>query len=114
MRTFLADRLVILGSKPGRIRGELEINLPRAHIQSTLFFVLYTYTGTDHDEPTITQLVDEQSIAQIPSPAPGKGNHATFKINKLCPHLRRHLSWANFSWTTPCGLGGVRYSKMDR
>jgi len=30
--------------------------------------VLYTYTGTDHGKPTITQLVDEQSIAQIPCP----------------------------------------------
>jgi NitT/TauT family transport system ATP-binding protein len=31
---FLADRVVILGSKPGRIRGELQINLPRPHDRS--------------------------------------------------------------------------------
>ena len=43
MRTFLADRLVILGSKPGRIRGELEIYLSRAHVQSTLF-LYFTHT----------------------------------------------------------------------
>jgi NitT/TauT family transport system ATP-binding protein len=31
---YLADRVVILGSKPGRIRGELPINLPRPHDRS--------------------------------------------------------------------------------
>ncbi len=31
---FLADRVVILGANPGRIRGELTINLPRPHDRS--------------------------------------------------------------------------------
>lgn len=51
---YLADRVVILGSKPGRIRGELPINLPRPHDRShPRFKVLVDYIYAAMTNPDI-------------------------------------------------------------
>ena len=56
---FLADRVVILGSKPGRIRGELKINLPRPHPTNSDRFkrlVDYIYTIMTNPEVEVTDV----------------------------------------------------------
>jgi len=82
---FLADRVVILGSKPGRIRGELQINLPRPHDRSHPRFkalVDYIYSVMTNPELEVTGMVDE-SNAQGPLP------RATISpFAKALPHVR--------------------------
>ncbi|RMD68327.1 MAG: ATP-binding cassette domain-containing protein [Cyanobacteria bacterium J149] len=54
---FLADRVVILGSKPGRIRGEIKIDLPRPHSHSSDRFkqlVDYIYTIMTNPDVEVT------------------------------------------------------------
>jgi NitT/TauT family transport system ATP-binding protein len=51
---YLADRVVILGAKPGRIRGQLPINLPRPHDRShPRFKVLVDYIYAAMTNPDI-------------------------------------------------------------
>ncbi len=54
---FLADRVVILGTNPGRIRGELTINLPRPHDRTNPRFkalVDYIYTVMTNPDIAVT------------------------------------------------------------
>jgi NitT/TauT family transport system ATP-binding protein len=54
---FLADRVVILGSNPGRIRGEVVIDLPRPHDRTHPRFaslVDYIYTVMTNPEIEVT------------------------------------------------------------
>ncbi|MCL6432766.1 MAG: nitrate/sulfonate/bicarbonate ABC transporter ATP-binding protein [Leptolyngbyaceae cyanobacterium HOT.MB2.61] len=54
---FLADRVVILGSNPGRIRGEVVIDLPRPHDRAHPRFaslVDYIYTVMTNPEIEVT------------------------------------------------------------
>jgi NitT/TauT family transport system ATP-binding protein len=54
---FLADRVVILGANPGRIRGEVIISLPRSHDRSSKRFealVDYIYTVMTNPEAEVT------------------------------------------------------------
>ena len=58
---YLADRVVILGSKPGRIRGELQISLPRPHDRGHPRFkalVDYIYSVMTNPELEVTGEVD--------------------------------------------------------
>lgn len=51
---YLADRVVILGANPGRIRGEVTINLPRPHDRShPRFKALLDYVYTVMTNPDI-------------------------------------------------------------
>jgi NitT/TauT family transport system ATP-binding protein len=51
---FLADRVVILGSNPGRIRGQLPIDLPRPHDRShPRFRTLVDYIYAAMTNPTL-------------------------------------------------------------
>ncbi len=61
---FLADRVVILGSNPGRIRGEVMIDLPRPHDRSNPRFkslVDYIYTIMTNPEIEVTGKVAIES-----------------------------------------------------
>ncbi len=54
---FLADRVIILGSNPGRIRGEVVIDLPRSHDRSSDRFkalVDYLYTVMTNPEAEVS------------------------------------------------------------
>lgn len=54
---FLADRVIILGSNPGRIRGEVQIQLPRPHDRNSSQFkalVDYIYTVMTNPEAQVT------------------------------------------------------------
>jgi NitT/TauT family transport system ATP-binding protein len=54
---FLADRVIILGSNPGHVRGELVIDLPRPHDRTNARFkalVDYIYTVMTNPEAEVT------------------------------------------------------------
>ncbi len=63
---FLADRVVILGANPGRVRGELVIDLPRPHDRANprfKFLVDYIYQVMTNPEIEVTETV----VAPIPT-----------------------------------------------
>jgi NitT/TauT family transport system ATP-binding protein len=82
---FLADRVVILGSKPGRIRGELQVNLPRPHDRSNPRFkalVDYIYSVMTNPELEVTGMVEDNS-------AVGSTPRSTISpFAKALPHVR--------------------------
>jgi len=69
---FLADRVVILGSNPGVIRGEVVIDLPRPHDRSSprfASFVDYIYTVMTNPEIEVTgKVVAKTAPAAVLSP----------------------------------------------
>ena len=57
---------------------------------------------------------DYEKFAEQTSPTPwGQSNDRTLQVHHLRPHLWGHLPEANSTWSTPCGLGRVRHSKLD-
>ncbi|WAL61849.1 ABC transporter ATP-binding protein [Thermocoleostomius sinensis] len=78
---FLADRIVILGSNPGRIRGEVVIDLPRPHDRTTPRFaslVDYIYTVMTNPEIEVTgKVATTTPVLAVPSP-----------YAKALPHVR--------------------------
>jgi NitT/TauT family transport system ATP-binding protein len=69
---YLADRVVILGANPGRIRGELTINLPRPHDRLHPRFkalVDYVYTVMTNPEIAITGTPEAEQPARVKAPA---------------------------------------------
>ena len=88
---YLADRVVILGSKPGRIRGELLVNLPRPHDRGHPRFkalVDYIYSVMTNPDIAVTGQVEagetEQKGAQEASPLRSSGS----PFAKPLPHVR--------------------------
>ncbi|MFN7901008.1 MAG: AAA-associated domain-containing protein, partial [Synechococcaceae cyanobacterium] len=80
---YLADRVVILGANPGRIRGELPVNLPRPHDRSHPHFkalVEYVYTVMTNPDIAVT---GELSRVQ---PTPTRSNDSPFA--RPLPHVR--------------------------
>lgn len=81
---FLADRVVILGSNPGRIRGEVMIDLPRPHARSHPRFaslVDYIYTVMTNPEIAVTGEVSAQPTT---APVPVKAS----PFANALPHVR--------------------------
>ncbi|MGI0487803.1 nitrate/sulfonate/bicarbonate ABC transporter ATP-binding protein [Pantanalinema rosaneae CENA516] len=81
---FLADRVVILGSNPGRIRGEVVIDLPRPHDRTSPRFaslVDYIYTVMTNPEIEVT---GEAIAKPATEPAPA----ITSPYAKALPHVR--------------------------
>ena len=79
---FLADRVVILGSNPGRIRGEVRIDLPRPHKRTDPRFkslVDYIYEIMTKPEIAIT--------GEVALPAP-VGDKAASPYALPLPHAR--------------------------
>lgn len=63
---FLADRVVILGANPGKVRGELVIDLPRPHDRANprfKFLVDYIYQVMTNPEIEVT----ETAVAPLPT-----------------------------------------------
>jgi len=88
---YLADRVVILGSKPGRIRGELQVNLPRPHDRSNPRFkalVDYIYSVMTNPDIEVTGQVEggEAVIAAGDAAAPVRNSGSPFA--KALPHVR--------------------------
>jgi NitT/TauT family transport system ATP-binding protein len=79
---FLADRVVILGSNPGRIRGEVRIDLPRPHERTDPRFkslVDYIYEIMTNPEIAVT--------GEVALPAP-VGDKAASPYALPLPHAR--------------------------
>jgi NitT/TauT family transport system ATP-binding protein len=83
---YLADRVVILGTNPGRIRGELTINLPRPHDRShPRFKALVDYIYTVMTNPDIA--VTGELEAEQPSLATAQASTVSPFARPL-PHVR--------------------------
>lgn len=70
---FLADRVIILGANPGRIRGEVVIDLPRSHDRAHPRFkalVDYIYTVMTNPELEVTGAVSAAPPVSVPPLAP--------------------------------------------
>ncbi len=75
---FLADRVVILGANPGKVRGELVIDLPRPHDRTSArfkFLVDYIYQVMTNPEIEVT--------GTAVAPVPASSAYAT-----PLPHVR--------------------------
>ncbi len=82
---YLADRVVILGSKPGRIRGELAVNLPRPHDRShPRFKALVDYIYSVMTNPDI-EVSGEVAGRETPTNAQ---RHTISPFAKALPHVR--------------------------
>ena len=82
---YLADRVVILGSKPGRIRGELAVTLPRPHDRSSPRFkalVDYIYTAMTNPDLEVSGEVAGRE------PASHAQRQAISPFAKALPHVR--------------------------
>ncbi|OKH21964.1 nitrate/sulfonate/bicarbonate ABC transporter ATP-binding protein [Chroogloeocystis siderophila] len=70
---FLADRVVILGANPGRVRGEVLIDLPRPHDRASSRFkslVDYIYTIMTNPEIKVTGVAFESPQVPVASQSP--------------------------------------------
>jgi NitT/TauT family transport system ATP-binding protein len=68
---LLADRVVILGANPGRIRGEVAIDLPRPHDRASARFktlVDYIYAVMTHPEAEVLAVPAEALRVGTPTP----------------------------------------------
>ena len=91
---YLADRIVILGSKPGRIRGELLVNLPRPHDRNHPRFkalVDYIYSVMTNPDIAVTGEVAgaETGVAVAGAgvePSPQRSSGSPFA--RPLPHVR--------------------------
>jgi NitT/TauT family transport system ATP-binding protein len=91
---YLADRVVILGSKPGRIRGELQVNLPRPHDRNHPRFkalVDYIYSVMTNPDIAVTGEVEgPESGAAVagagPERSPQRSSGSPFA--RPLPHVR--------------------------
>jgi len=80
---FLADRVILLGSNPGHVRGEIVINLPRPHDRTSDRFkglVDYIYTVMTNPEAEVTEAVSVSAPRTLqPSRSP---------YSRPLPHVR--------------------------
>ena len=85
---FLADRVIVLGTNPGRVRGEVTIDLPRPHHRSDERFKLFVeYLYTVMTNPSM----DVSAGPSVPVPVPAVGQTAAVKISpyaRALPHVR--------------------------
>ncbi|MCX5969813.1 MAG: nitrate/sulfonate/bicarbonate ABC transporter ATP-binding protein [Cyanobacteria bacterium] len=82
---YLADRVVILGSKPGRIRGELAVNLPRPHDRSSpRFKALVDYIYSAMTNPDIEVSGEVAGRERLPHAQ----RQAISPFAKALPHVR--------------------------
>lgn len=81
---FLADRIIILGANPGRVRGEMIVDLPRPHDRSNPRFkslVDYIYTIMTNPEIEVTG-----NVAIEPSQTPRTKPKSPYA--RPLPHVR--------------------------
>jgi NitT/TauT family transport system ATP-binding protein len=82
---LLADRVIILGANPGRIRGEVIIDLPRPHDRASMRFkalVDYIYTVMTHPEADVATAPTGVAVAE----AVGEASRSPYA--QLLPHAR--------------------------
>jgi NitT/TauT family transport system ATP-binding protein len=83
---FLADRVIVLGSNPGHVRGEVAIGLPRPHDRNTEQFKRLTeYLYGVMTNPAMTV---ESHSAHAGAPAAPRGAKAPSPFARPLPHVR--------------------------
>ncbi len=83
---FLADRVIVLGSNPGHVRGEVKVGMPRPHDRNSIPFkrlTEYLY-GVMTDPARKVASSQLQSTSTAPEP-PGK---AVSPFARPLPHVR--------------------------
>jgi NitT/TauT family transport system ATP-binding protein len=86
---FLADRVIILGSNPGHIRGEIVIDLPRPHDRTSIRFkslIDYIYTVMTNPEVEVTGAVAAPTSPIQAPRSPGAIQQSPYA--KPLPHVR--------------------------
>lgn len=84
---FLADRVIVLGTNPGRVRGEVVIDLPRPHHRSDERFkalVEYLYTVMTNPEMDVTAGPSVMVRGRLDAQAPAKAS----PYARALPHVR--------------------------
>ena len=86
---YLADRVVILGANPGRIRGELTVNLPRPHDRNhPRFKALVDYVYTVMTNPDLAVTGEPETAPELtPTPTPAAPTTLSPFARPL-PHVR--------------------------
>ncbi|MBV8223244.1 MAG: nitrate/sulfonate/bicarbonate ABC transporter ATP-binding protein, partial [Candidatus Eremiobacteraeota bacterium] len=81
---ILADRVIVLGSNPGHIRGEVKIDLPRPHVRTDQRFKDYV----DHLYTVMTR--PDMAVAESPHPtAKAEREHPSHSpFSQPLPHVR--------------------------
>ena len=89
---FLADRIVILGANPGRIRGEVRVNLPRPHQRSHPRFkalVDYVYSVMTNPDIAISgDLGIDQTSTPPLAPTASAAPSTVSPFSRPLPHVR--------------------------
>ncbi|MEH1902807.1 MAG: nitrate/sulfonate/bicarbonate ABC transporter ATP-binding protein [Nostoc sp.] len=86
---FLADRVIILGSNPGHIRGEVVIDMPRPHDRTSIRFkslIDYIYTVMTNPGVEVTGAVAVPTSAVEVSRSSGAIQQSPYA--KPLPHVR--------------------------
>ncbi|MFM7265024.1 MAG: ABC transporter ATP-binding protein [Cyanobium sp.] len=88
---YLADRIVILGSKPGRIRGEVQVNLPRPHDRNHPRFkalVDYIYSVMTNPEIAVTGEPEAYEPVPLDGATPSPSSEAAPQHSSGSPFAR--------------------------
>jgi len=81
---FLADRIIVLGTNPGRIRGEVKVDLPRPHDRTRPEFKeLVEHLYAIMTNPTMNIEVVPAHASQVPQRKPSRSPYA-----EPLPHVR--------------------------
>ncbi|MEH2292829.1 ABC transporter ATP-binding protein [Nostoc sp.] len=86
---FLADRVIILGSNPGHIRGEVVIDMPRPHDRTSIRFkslIDYIYTVMTNPEVEVTGAIAAPTSPIEALRSPGTIQQSPYA--KPLPHVR--------------------------
>ncbi|MEH1910451.1 MAG: nitrate/sulfonate/bicarbonate ABC transporter ATP-binding protein [Nostoc sp.] len=86
---FLADRVIILGSNPGHIRGEVVIDMPRPHDRTSIRFkslIDYIYTVMTNPEVEVSGAVAASTSPVEVSRSPSTIQQSPYA--KPLPHVR--------------------------
>src|SRR5271169_4384230 len=80
---LLADRVIVLGKNPGRIRSDFEIGLPYPRDRKATRFVEFV----DYIYKIMTQ-PDVQPVSPIPGQTPTTSTRAPKQKYQMLPHAR--------------------------
>ncbi|MHC5938012.1 ABC transporter ATP-binding protein [Nostoc sp.] len=86
---FLADRVIILGSNPGHIRGEVVIDMPRPHDRTSIRFkslIDYIYTVMTNPEVEVSGAIAASTSPIEVSRSPSAIQQSPYA--KPLPHVR--------------------------
>lgn len=109
---FLADRVIVLGTNPGRVRGEVIIDLPRPHIRSDeRFKLLVEYLYTVMTNPGM-DVSTGPSVAVPTAPGPRPAAVKISPYARSLPHVRVGTISGLLELIVETGETGVEIARM--